>query len=363
MSVAAGKNSPLTDDLDHVLRHTAGLWEELPGRNIFVTGGTGFFGRWLLESFAHANATLNLGARLFALTRQEAPFRNSAPYLCDNEAITFVRGDVRTFTLATIRSQLPQTPTQFHFVIHAATEASAKLNAEDPSLMFDTIVEGTRAALQFAVEASSTRFLFTSSGAVYGPQPSTLAHIPEDYSSRVEVSDSLSAYAAGKRAAEVLCADFHHQHGIDPLIARCFAFVGPGLPLDTHFAIGNFIRDALAGGPIRVGGDGTPFRSYLYAADLAIWLWTILLKGNPCYPYNVGSAEDFTIAQIADAVRDAIEPSIAIEIALERKPGASAFRYVPDTSRAREELGLAERIPLRDAIQRTARYAKAIFAS
>ena len=161
-----------------------------------------------------------------------------------------------------------------------------------------------------------------------------------------------SAYGEGKRAAELLCALYHQRHGLETKIARCFAFVGPYLPLDVHFAIGNFIRDAIAGGPIRVQGDGTPHRSYLYAADLAIWLWTILVSGEACRPYNVGSDHSVTIAEVARLVAEVAEHRVAIQIARQPAPGVPQ-RYVPNTARATKELQLSVRIPLSHGIQKT----------
>jgi dTDP-glucose 4,6-dehydratase len=333
--------NPLAADLDHVLAHTSRVWEKLHGERLFITGGTGFVGCWLLESFVWASDRLDLGASAVLLTRDPEAFHRKAPYLASHPAIALHRGDVRTF-------QAP--PGQFSTVIHAATPSGSRVNEDDPAEMLDIVIGGTRRTLDFAVACGARRFLLTSSGAVYGKQPADVSHLSEDFGGAPDLGDPRSAYAEGKRVAELLCAITHRRHGLETKIARGFAFIGPYLPLDAHFAAGNFIRDALAGGPIRVAGDGTPYRSYLYAADMAIWLWTILVEGRPCRPYNVGSEVETTIRDLAFAVA---RPAAAVHVARDPVPGRPAERYVPSTRRAAAELGLDQLIPLADAIERT----------
>lgn len=334
----------LSSDLDHVLAHTQGLWNELRNQRLFITGGTGFIGCWLLESLAWANDKLGLNIRAVVLTRNSKAFASKAPHLASHPAIAFHGGDVRNF-------EFPEG--EFSHVIHAATEAGGKSNADNPLAMFETIVQGTRRTLDFAVKAGAKQILLTSSGAVYGRQPPEMPNIPEDYDGAPDALDPVSAYGEGKRAAEMLCSLYARQHGLEPKIARCFAFVGPYLPLDSHFAVGNFIRDTLRGGPVLVNGDGTTYRSYLYAADLAIWLWTILLRGRVCRAYNVGSSEALTIAEIARLAASASPTPVAVKIANAAVPGRTGGRYVPDTQRAEKELALRPTITAESGIRRT----------
>ncbi len=343
--------NPLQDDLEHIQAHAApDLWEPLRGQAVFLTGGTGFFGWWLLESFAHVNRALDLNAHVTVLTRDPAKFRQRAPHLAADPAIRLVAGDIRTVDAAAIDA-----PYRFPFFIHAAASSDAREYTRDPLGAVDTIVLGTRAALTLARETGTRRFLFVSSGAVYGPQPADISHLPETFlSGAPDCADPGALYAEGKRMAENYCACAHRQHGLETLTARAFAFVGPGLPLDQHFAIGNFIDDALAGRPIRIDGDGTPWRSYLYAADLALWLWTILLRGTAGRVYNVGSEAGAPLSEVAETVaRCAGGPSLPVQIARPPEPDQPPSRYVPDVSRIKHELGVRETFDLDAAVRRT----------
>jgi dTDP-glucose 4,6-dehydratase len=329
------------EDLEHVLAHTRPHWEQFRGGRIFVTGATGFFGIWLLESFAHANEQLGMGAELVGLTRNPDAFHSKAPHLTANPSIRLHQGDVRNFSF-------PEG--NFTHVIHAGTTSSAPVL---PGEMLDTIIRGTERALDFALATGAKRFLFVSSGAVYGKQPPEMTHIPETYNGAPDPMDHNSAYGEGKRVGELLCALAHKEHGLETTIARCFAFVGPHLPLDAHFAIGNFIRDAMRGEPIRVK-DGSPYRSYLYAADLAIWLWTILFKGESGHPYNVGSDQEITINQLAETVASELGGSVHPLVPSTLSLNALPSRYIPAVKLAQSELALRVLIPLNQSIHRTA---------
>jgi dTDP-glucose 4,6-dehydratase len=338
----AQRTGLLRDDLQRVAGAQP-VWEELRGRRIFVTGGTGFFGKWLLETFALANARWNLGAELVALSRDPQRFAAAMPHLAQANCIDFCKGDVRTF-------DFPAGP--FSHVIHAATEASAALDEQSPDTMFDVVVRGTGRVLEFCRGCGAERLLFISSGAVYGRQPEGVTHVHEDYADAFDDSRLTSAYGRGKRRAERECVEASSRYGFDVAIARGFAFVGPHLPLDRHFAIGNFLRDALAGRSIKVR-DGRPYRSYMYASDLALWLWTILVHGKSCRPYNVGSGEAIAIADVARSVADLVQVPVEIAKTTFQSDVARPSYYVPDISRAQRELGLTIETGFAQAIERT----------
>jgi nucleoside-diphosphate-sugar epimerase len=340
----------LWHDLELIRSATRDLWEEMRGQRLFLTGGTGFFGCWLVESFCHINRELGLGAQATVLSRHPEEFAAKCPHLANDPAITMHTGDVRDFAFPA---------GEFRYVIHAATEASLKQSIERPLEMLSTILAGTERTLQFAAQCGARKFLLTSSGAVYGKQPPDMTHVPETYAGAPDPLDAASVYAEGKRASELMCALYQKTaatkgSAFEAKIARCWAFCGPHLPLDAHFAIGNFIGDVLSGRPISIGGDGTPRRSYLYAADLAIWLWTMLFRAPALVPINVGSAHDLSIRELAEVVAATLAPGGEIRIAKQPVPGAAPARYVPSVERAATLLGLRETVDLTESIRRTA---------
>ncbi len=331
----------LATDLNYILQHTQTLWDLFRAKRIFITGGTGFIGTWILETLIWANDQYQLDLTLFVLTRDKNKFIKKAPHIAEHNCITLYQGDVKNF-------KFPQH--EFDYVIHAATEPALK----DQIATFDTIIQGTQHTLEFAVQSKAKTFLFLSSGAIYGEQPADLSHIDENYTGAPNSFNPATTYGLCKRTAEHLCMLYAKQFQIEMKIARCFAFVGPYLPLDNHFAIGNFIRDRLAGKTILVNGDGSPYRSYQYAADLMIWLLHILCHGDSCVPYNVGSDEMISILQLAQLIAEDFSPQLNVEIAQKTNNQiAKIERYVPSTQRAKNKFGFTAKISLKDAIEKT----------
>ena len=334
---------PLVEDLDRIVEVAADDLASLDGARLFVTGGTGFVGTWLLEALVWSRHRRGGGPDLEVLTRDPEGFTVRSPHLTVTGAVGMLRGDIRD---PFVPSAAPDV------IVHAATPASAVLNESSPRLMYDTIVDGMCNVLEVAAAADRPRVLFTSSGAVYGRQPPGVPGLTEEHEPGPEAVADLGAYHRGKREAERLGASAVAAGDADVITGRLFAFVGPHLPIDTHFAVGNFIRDALDGGPVVVGGDGTPFRSYQYAGDLVVWLLALLARGEAGRTYNVGSDDAIDIASLAKMVAAEVG-DVAVEIRGTPDPSCPAERYVPDCSRSRTELGLANAVALDEAIRRT----------
>jgi nucleoside-diphosphate-sugar epimerase len=337
-------------DLGHVLAHTREFWPQAKGARFFITGGTGFFGVWLLESFAHANDTLGLGMRAVILTRNPAAFAQRSPHLVGRGDLEFLKGDLATFVFPSGK---------FTHLINCAAETGVWTNHESAAGLLDRIAQGLGHLLDFAVAAQVENFLQVGSGAVYGPQPPEVTHLSEDHPGLAAPLPPGAIWAEGKRLEEALAQAHAGRHGYALKIARGFAFVGPHLPLDANYAIGNFIGEGLRGGPIHIAGDGTPYRSYLYAADLAIWLWTLLFAGPAGRAYNVGSDDGRPIASHARCVAEICGIVSPVEVALAADPARPVARYVPDIRRARAELGLDAWIPEEEGIRRTVAWHRA----
>ena len=339
-------------DLAEVLALARPSFEALRGARLFLTGGTGFFGHWLLESLLHADRELDLEVRCTVLTRDAGAFRLKSPHIAESPGITLLQGDIRSFVF-------PREP--HTHILHAATDSGGQQTQRPAYELAESILDGTRRVLQFARETGAQRLLYTSTGAVYG-RSTTLRHTPETYTGAPDPLQLASSYDEAKGVAEHLCVAYAHGTPLDPVIARCFAFVGPHLPLDAHFAIGNFIGAALAGERIHIRGDGTPRRSWLYMSDLAAWLWTLLIRGARNRACNVGSDEGFTIGEAARLTADTLRPdgeggsSLPIQIDGTPNPAAPLNSYVPAVERVREELGLRVTVPLAEALRRTAEW-------
>jgi dTDP-glucose 4,6-dehydratase len=337
-------------DLREILDTVHPRWEGLREQRILITGGTGIIGKWLVASLLHADSALGLGIGIHLLSRTPDVFKARFPTLVADRRLTLQQGDIRTF-------ELPKS-THFSHVIHAATDVVNPSNGLDT---MDTCFNGTLRVLAQARAAGARRMLFLSSGAIYGKTPAGLQSIPEDFQGALDGLSPDSAYAQGKRSAELICA-MEAANGVIAIpIARCFAMIGPYLPLDRHFAIGNFIESVLKNAPITIRGDGTPVRSYLYMSDVVSRLWLLLLEGKNGTAYNVGGDEPINIKDLAQRVVNVLGSSVDISVANKRVHGAHSNIYVPDTTRLQTDFSLGSSISLDDAILRTAEWYRPLF--
>jgi nucleoside-diphosphate-sugar epimerase len=335
------------EDLEHIYQNTQDIWESFRGKSIFVTGGTGFFGKWLLESFIYVNEKLSLNAKITTLSRNPEAFLTEYPFYKEHtNTVHFVKGDILTYDF--------NLEEKFQFIIHAATSSDEKANLSNPIILADSIIKGTKNILNFATKNPIVSFLNISSGAIYGNQPAEISKIKESDCFGIDLYNPKASYYESKRASEMYASLYCEQHNLPVKTARCFAFIGPYLPLEKHFAIGNFINDVLNEKNIIIRSSGTSVRSYMYMSDLVIWLLTILIKGKNNTPYNVGSDFPVTIKNLAEQISKNTKSSVIIHNAYEK---STDNVYIPNIEKSCL-LGLSIKVDLVDSIGKTLKFYK-----
>jgi len=316
----------------------------LKDQSVLVTGGTGFVGKWIAEMISYVNETYDLNIKLYLLARDIQKFKDEVPHLTQKSFINLIAQDVRN---------IHDLPEDINYIVHAAGSPDNRDHVSQPLKTIETFYKGTHSILDAASRLQELKkIIHISSHQVYGRNDSESC-IREDYLGKLEANSINHTYAESKRIAETLCSIYRSQLRLPILVIRPFAFIGPYQDLEKPWAINNFMRDAILGGPIRILGNVDTIRSYLYASDMAFWILKALVKGQVGESYNIGGSEAISLANLAKKIGNSINNSIDILSKSSKESYNYLSKLVPDTNKIITELGVKETHTLDASINRT----------
>lgn len=331
-------------DAEAVLHARIEQLASLRGQHVFITGGTGFLGTWLLELAKVLNERHQFGLRVTIFSRNTRAFAARWPHLGKEKWLSLQEGDIRYFT---------ELPRDVRYVIHAAALTDRRVFASHPSAVAETNTVGTLRILRAAnLLEDLQKFVLLSSGLVYGAQPWDLPRVNEDFAGVSRCNDVNAVYPESKRLAEVMAQCAISESKLPVVTLRPFAFVGPYQSLQLPWAVTDFIRDSFRGGPIRIMGDGATVRSIMYYSDFACGVLLALTAGRPRTTYNLGSDEPVDLLTLAQKITRCFSPVPEIKLRV-GQTGHDRNRLVPDMSRMGSDLGFKATVPLDDALRKT----------
>ncbi|XWS66991.1 hypothetical protein CRYUN_Cryun05aG0248300 [Craigia yunnanensis] len=307
---------------------------------IVVTGGAGFVGSHLVDKL------IGRGDEVIVIDNFFTGRKENVVHLFGNPRFELIRHDVVEPILLEVD--------QIYHLACPASPVHYKYNPVKTIISFTIVyvnfaiyktnVMGTLNMLGLAKRVGA-RFLLTSTSEVYGDP---LQHPQkETYWGNVNPIGERSCYDEGKRTAETLTMDYHRGAGVEVRIARIFNTYGPRMCLDDGRVVSNFVAQAIRKQPMTVYGDGKQTRSFQYVSDLVDGL-VALMEGEHIGPFNLGNPGEFTMIELAEVVKETIDPSATIEY----KPNTADDPHMrkPDISKAKELLNWEPTIPLREGL-------------
>lgn len=309
------------NDLDNISKSLFKFKDLFENKSFLITGGTGFIGKWLIAGLMKISDDYDLNIFITILTRDKNAFIKSHNGLLDNPKLNFIERDIRNLDNPFDKEN------EFDFIVLGANDATYDFSLDLFSLT-DTLINGTYKLLKNTVSDKTKSILHLSSGAVYGDITKCNKGVSENKKSNFDLTNKGSMYGVTKALVESILNEFGNQNNINIINARCFAFVGPYLPLDRHFAIGNFIKNCLNKNDIVVNGDGSPVRSYMYASDMACSILGCLTIDESIY-INIGSDKPVSIKELAEKISKISSTKMHIKQRNLNHPEKSNF-YIPD---------------------------------
>ena len=334
----------LQDDLKRVV--TPIDLSKLENSCVLITGASGFMGIWMTELFTYLRREQQLNVKLLLLATDFGYARKTAPHLYESDQNTIIQDDIRS---------VHELPANVNWIIHAAASPDLRVHNSQPIHASRTIAQGTQTILECASRLPALRgFLNVSSGYVYGYHSEDEAVTGRRFEG-FDPNSFSTVYVEAKRYAESLCAIYRNQYRMPILNVRPFSFVGPYQPIDAPWAVNNFIGNVTSKQPIRIQGDGTAVRSYMYGADMAWWLLNLLISGEPGASYNLGSPEGISLLNLAEKIRTLAASDVAINKGQPMLNSRKSY-FVPNVDEVEREFGLELRFGLDDALARTIRW-------
>ncbi len=292
-----------SDDLRKAISNTLGV-EKLKNSSVMITGASGLIGSFIVDMLSEYNKTENANIDIYALGRSSKRLEDRFVDIVTDK-LHFVTHDV---------NEKPEFDFQVDYIIHAASNAYPAVFNSDPVGTILSNVVGTNYLLEYAKNHNTKRFLFVSSGEVYGQCDPSLTAFKEDLSGYVDPTQARSCYPASKRAAENLCVSYTKQYGLDTVIVRPCHTYGPSATKSDNRANAQFVNNAVAGEDIVMKSAGLQMRSYCYVADCAAALISVLLCGESCEAYNIANRDArVTIADFAREVAKAAGQKVVFE--------------------------------------------------
>lgn len=342
-------NPVIENDIKKISRNLTGVYQLLEGKTLLITGGSGFLGKYLINTILYLNENrLNKPCKIISL---------------DNH-ITSTETSVKEKNLTQINHDVKQplsTKSKIDYIIHAAGIASPVYYQKFPLETIDAAVNGTRNMLELARKKKIQSFLYFSSSEIYGDPPADQIPTKETFKGYVSCFGPRSCYDESKRLGETLCYVYKTRFNVPIKIVRPFNVFGPGMAPFDHRVIPSFLYSAFTGEPLQVHSSGNQTRTFCYISDATTAFLLVLLIGSSGEAYNVGNNKnEINMNQLANSLNQIFKNKIQINNVEYPKnyPADEPQRRCPDLTKIKKQVGYKANVNLKQGLQKTVKWCK-----